>query len=126
MKCEVGRMKRLGICMDDDNVVNFLMPNSPAASSGLKLGDVVIAWQGIPLDGRRLQDVLQESPVHSITVARAVEQRDSVLNLGALISGELSGSVASPRVPVLKTRTIFDDGNYDAKVCAAHAGAPRV
>ena len=73
----MGSHRSLGIGLSNDNLVTSFMPDSVAKSSGLQLGDVVLGWQGRPLDDRRLVDVLRPQPIHILSVARASHLRRS-------------------------------------------------
>ena len=53
----MGRSKSLGIGLNPDNIITEIDAGSVAARHGLKLGDVIVGWQGQQLSGRRLQDV---------------------------------------------------------------------
>ena len=66
----MGKEKSLGIGLNNDNIVTSLTPTSVAGKSGLRLGDVVMGWQGQPLRGRKLQEVLMPAPVHILSVSR--------------------------------------------------------
>ena len=64
--------KRLGMMLDDANVVLEIKPNSPA--NGLLLtGDRVLALDNVELADRRLAQVLQPRPTHIFKVCRHVE-----------------------------------------------------
>ena len=65
--------KRLGLMLDDSNVVLEVKPNSPAA--GLILpGDQVMALDYVELGERRLAQVLQPRPTHTFKVCRYVQR----------------------------------------------------
>lgn len=64
--------KRLGMMLDDANVVLEIKPNSPA--NGLLLaGDRVLALDNVELADRRLAQVLQPRPTHIFKVCRHVK-----------------------------------------------------
>ena len=64
--------KRLGMMLDDANVVLEIKPNSPA--NGLLLaGDRVLALDNVELAGRRLAQVLQPRPTHIFKLCRHVK-----------------------------------------------------
>ena len=64
--------KRLGLMLDDANVVLEIKPNSPA--NGLLLpGDQVLALDHVELADRRLAQVLQPRPTHIFKVCRHVK-----------------------------------------------------
>ena len=64
--------KRLGMMLDDANVVLEIKPNSPA--NGLLLpGDTVLALDNVELADRRLAQVLQPRPTHIFKVCRQVK-----------------------------------------------------
>jgi len=64
--------KRLGLMLDDANVVLEVKPNSPA--NGLILsGDQVIELDYVVLGDRRLAQVLQPRPTHTFKVCRYVQ-----------------------------------------------------
>ena len=67
----MGKEKSLGVGLNNDNIVTSLTPASIAARHGLKLGDIVMGWQGRPLQGRKLQEVLVPAPVHILSVAHS-------------------------------------------------------
>ena len=65
--------QRLGLMLDDSNVVLEVKSNSPAA--GLILpGDQVMALDHVELGERRLAQVLQPRPTHTFEVCRYVQQ----------------------------------------------------
>ena len=66
----MGKDKTLGIGLNNDNIVTSVTPNSVAGRHGLRLGDVIVGWQGQPLLGRKLQDLLRPAPVHILSVCR--------------------------------------------------------
>ena len=66
----MGKDKTLGIGLNNDNIVTSVTPNSVAGRHGLRLGDVIVGWQGQPLMGRKLQDLLRPAPVHILSVCR--------------------------------------------------------
>ena len=49
----MGRSKSLGIGLNPDNIITEIDAGSVAARHGLKLGDVIVGWQGQQLSGRR-------------------------------------------------------------------------
>ena len=66
----MGSDKSLGIGLNSDNIVTSVAEGSAGARAGLRLGDIVLGWQGHALEGQRLQDVLRPAPVHILSVAR--------------------------------------------------------
>lgn len=48
-RLDADQMKDLGISSDGGIVVTRLVPNSPAALSGLRPGDVIVEWDGAPV-----------------------------------------------------------------------------
>ena len=66
----MGSNPSLGIGLNSDNIVTSVRASSAAEKAGIKLGDVVLGWQGKPLGSDRLQDVLRPSPVHVLSIAR--------------------------------------------------------
>ena len=66
----MGRSKSLGIGLNPDNIITEIDAGSVAARHGLKLGDVIVGWQGQQLSGRRLQDVMTPAPMHIFSVGR--------------------------------------------------------
>ena len=65
--------KRLGMMLDDANVVLELKLNSPA-NGHLLPGDQVLALDHVELAGRRLAQVLQPRPTHIFKVRRHVKR----------------------------------------------------
>ena len=63
--------RRLGMMLDDDNIVLEIKPNSPAQGL-LQADDQVLALDGVELAGRRLAQVLQPRPTHVFKVCRHV------------------------------------------------------
>ena len=63
--------RRLGMMLDDDNIVLEIKPNSPAQGL-LQAGDQVLALDSVELAGRRLAQVLQPRPTHVFKVCRHV------------------------------------------------------
>ena len=63
--------RRLGMMLDDDNIVLEIKPNSPAQGL-LQADDKVLALDGVELAGRRLAQVLQPRPTHVFKVCRHV------------------------------------------------------
>ena len=84
----MGRDRSLGIGLNGDNIVTSIEDDSAAARAGVRLGDIVLGWQGRPLDGVRLQDVLRPAPVHVLSIARA----------SALVSARFGATEAGPRL----------------------------
>ncbi|KAL1529106.1 hypothetical protein AB1Y20_000066 [Prymnesium parvum] len=66
----MGHERSLGIELDDDNAVVAMADDSVAASFGMCVGDVVVEWQGTPLDGVRLGDRMRPAPIHVLRIAR--------------------------------------------------------
>ena len=66
----MGAEKSLGVGLNTDNIVTSVAEGSAGAKAGLRLGDIVLGWQGRPLEGKRLQDVLRPAPVHILSIAR--------------------------------------------------------
>ena len=64
--------RRLGMMLDDANVVLEIKPNSPARGL-LQAGDQVLALDSVELAGRRLAQVLQPRPTHIFKVCRHVK-----------------------------------------------------
>ena len=64
----MGKDTSLGIGLNNDNIVTSVTPGSVAGRHGLRLGDVVVGWQGQPLVDRKLQEVLRPAPVHILSV----------------------------------------------------------
>ena len=66
----MGKERSLGLSLNTDNVITSVAVGSAAEKAGIRMGDVVLGWQGNPLEGKRLQDLLRPAPVHILSVAR--------------------------------------------------------
>ena len=60
----MGKETNLGLGLNGDNIVTSVRESSAAARAGVKLGDVILGWQGRALERERLQDILRPAPVH--------------------------------------------------------------
>ena len=85
----MGRETSLGVGLNTDNIVTSVRTSSAGDKAGIKVGDVVLGWQGRPLSGERLQDILRPAPVHVLSIARG-----SALGSGAR---DASTTAATPR-----------------------------
>jgi hypothetical protein len=89
----------LGLGFDDDHTIVAIYPNTPAASAlqggFLTVGDRVLAVDGIPLNDRRVCDVLSCQPTHTLTVVRhrdlATECIPDAFDCGALVDASAGG-----------------------------------
>ena len=66
----MGKETNLGLGLNGDNIVTSVRESSAAARAGVKLGDVILGWQGRALERERLQDILRPAPVHILSIAR--------------------------------------------------------
>jgi len=66
----LGKETSLGIGLNSDNIVDKVRASSAAERAGIKVGDVVLGWQGQPLGAKRLQDIMRPAPVHVLSIAR--------------------------------------------------------
>ena len=132
----MGREKSIGVGLNSDNIVTSVMEGSAGARAGLRLGDIVLGWQGHPLEGRRLQDVLRPAHVHILSIARvgalyAAQSRDSSGRAAAAPScvdedeETPLNEAARPAAPPLSRRDTarYDEIRRDTAAAAAAAAA---
>jgi len=67
---EMGEARAVGIELNDLNWIGIVHDDSPAQRCGLEVGDVIYCWQGQPLRGRRLVDVIRPAARHRFDVVR--------------------------------------------------------
>jgi len=57
----MGEHITLGLGLNAQNVVVEMSSDSVAAAGGVRIGDVVVAWQGVPMQGRMLTTAIAEA-----------------------------------------------------------------
>ena len=117
----MGRERSLGMGLNSDNIVTSVALGSAAAKAGIRLGDIVLGWQGTALKEKRLQDVLRPSPVHILSIARGNALVSSRGEGGAASSSGGEGGAGG----VCAGASAVSDRDYEAALEAAAARRAR-
>ena len=125
----MGKDKTLGIGLNNDNIVTSVTPNSVAGRHGLRLGDVIVGWQGQPLMGRKLQDLLRPAPVHILSVCRGgvlfKPMAEAPAPSESVAEGRPRRGAATPKAEPAPAPTANGDASPEKEEAPAPAPAPR-
>ena len=116
----MGRDTSLGLGLNSDNIVTSVRATSAGDKAGIKVGDIVLGWQGRPLAGERLQDILRPAPVHVLSIARGSALGSTARTAGAAAPtprqtprGVPSRHAASHQAPPVQANLALPDDLYD-------------
>ena len=93
----------VGVGLDQDNRVDMIREGSPAETSDLKIGDIVLQWNGIELydtieqQQRLLKDVVTPAESHTLLVSRAGSGPTNSLAAAAAAAIEQEAAAARKR-----------------------------